>query len=291
MSVRTDRPPVRTSPPPARPGAEARLRTPARIAPSPVTRWTILMLGAVFLGLPLVALFHFTIKGGLEGGITFRHWAELLSGEVDAGGPLWDGISSSLVLAAVTVALMLALLLPTMILVRLRLPRWEKALEFVCLLPLTIPAVAMVVGLAPVYSVVARIFGSGSWTLAFAYVILCLPYAYRALQSNLSAIDVPTLSEAARTLGASWPTVLLRVLLPNLRRGVLAASFISVAVVLGEFTVASLLSRTNLQTAIVLVQKQDPYVAYIVVLLSLALALGLLLVIGRVGAATARSNR
>ena len=39
--------------------------------------------------------------------------------------------------------------------------------------------------------------------LCFAYVVLVLPYAYRALDAGLRAIDVRTLSEAARSLGAT----------------------------------------------------------------------------------------
>jgi len=110
-----------------------------------------------------------------------------------------------------------------------------------------------------------------------------LPYAYRAIQSNLDAVDVITLSEAGRTLSANWGRVLWHVLLPNLKRGVLAASFISVAVVLGEFTIASLLNRVNLQTALLQVGQSDPYVAIIFALLALLLAFVLLLSIGRIG--------
>ena len=148
----------------------------------------------------------------------------------------------------------------------------------------------LVVGLAPVYSVVARMFGSGVWTLAFAYGIIVLPFAYRAVQSNLDALDVATLTEAARSLGAPWPIVIIRVLLPNLRRGLLAAAFISIAVVLGEFTIASLLNRQNLQTALVVVSKDDPYIAVVLALLALLLAFVLLLVIGRIGRGRTRKE-
>jgi putative spermidine/putrescine transport system permease protein len=75
--------------------------------------------------------------------------------------------------------------------------------------------------------------------------------------------------------------VLVKILLPNLRRGVLAASFISVAVVLGEFTIASLLNRVNLQTALLQISQSDPYVAVIFAVLALVLVFALLLLIGR----------
>lgn len=258
-------------------------------APRPLARWTILgLIGAVF-AVPIIAMVEFTLRRGLEGGYDVSRWITVLTFDL---GPeyrvLGQAIVNSLVLAAVTVALMLVLLVPTMIVVHLKLPRLRRVLEFVCLLPISIPAIVLVVGLAPVYGVIARAAGSGVWTLAFAYGVLVLPFAYRAVQSNLDAIDVATLTEAARSLGAGWPTVIARVLLPNLRTGLLAGAFISVAVVLGEFTIASLLNRQNLQTALVIVQKDDPFIAVIVTLLSLLVAVLLLLVIGRLGHGTTR---
>ena len=189
-------------------------------------------------------------------------------------------------------ALMLVLLVPTMVWVQLRLPKLSRVVEFVCLLPLTIPAIVLVVGLAPVYRGVWGLLGESPNTLTFVYVVLVLPFAYRALQANLDAIDTRTLAEAARSLGASWGRVLLRVIAPNVRRGLMMAGLISVAVVLGEFTIASLLNRQNLQTALVVVSKIDPFVAVIMSLLSLALVFVLLLVIDRVGRLlTVRSGR
>lgn len=257
--------------------------------PGPLARWGILgVIGAVF-AVPIIAMVEFTLRRGLEGGYDLSRWITVLTFDL---GPeyrvLGQAIVNSLMLAAVTVALMLVLLVPTMVLVHLKLPRWRRVLEFVCLLPISIPAIVLVVGLAPVYSVISRAAGSGVWTLAFAYGVLVLPFAYRAVQSNLDAIDVATLTEAARSLGAGWPTVIARVLLPNLRPGLLAGAFIAVAVVLGEFTIASLLNRQNLQTALVIVQKDDPFIAVIVTLLSLLVAVLLLLVIGRLGRGTTR---
>ena len=133
----------------------------------------------------------------------------------------------------------------------------RRTVEFVCLLPLTIPAIVLVVGLAPVYAWVTYFLGESSVWLCFAYVVLVLPYAYRALDAGLRAIDVKTLAEAARSLGASWFTVMWRVILPNIRTAVLLASFLSVALVLGEFTIASLLNRDNLQVAINLLGKRN----------------------------------
>ena len=260
--------------------------------PSRVARWVIVgVIGLLFL-VPIAAMVEFTLRRGLDGGYDFNRWATVFGGGLTAEyKPVFTGLGNSVVLALVTVLIMLVLLVPTMVLVRIRFPHLQRVLEFVCLIPITIPAIVLVVGLAPVYSVVARIFGSGVWPLAFAYGVIVLPYAYRSIQANLTAVDVVTLSEAARSLGAGWPTILFRVVVPNIRRGLLAASFISVAVVLGEYTIAALLNRVNLQTALVIVSKADPFVAIIFALLALVFAFVLLIVIGFIGGGAPGSRR
>lgn len=257
------------------------------LAPHPATRWVI---GIVIVGLfaiPILSMAEYTLRD-LDGH-SLAHWAALFDPANAAKyRPIWIGLGNSLVLAIVTVAIVLLLLAPTMVLVTLRFPVLQRPFEFLMLLPITIPAIVLVVGLAPVYLVIGRTFGTGVWTLAFAYGITVLPFAYRSIQASMDATDVRTLAEAARSLGASWPAVLLRVLAPNLRQGLIAASLISVAVVMGEFTIASLLNRQNLQTALVVVGKQDPYVSVILSLLALVFAFVLLLVIGRAGRRSTR---
>lgn len=261
------------------------------LEPSRPTRWVILGVVGILMAIPLLALLEFSFRAGFSGGYTPEHWLGLFSPEnARPYRPLFQGIGNSFLLAGVAVAVVTLLLLPTMILVHLAVPRLSRVLEFVCIIPITVPAIVLVVGLAPVYSVIATIVGSAPWTLGLAYGVLVLPYAYRAIQANLEAVPVVTLSEAARTLGASWVVTVTRVILPNLRRGVLAATFITVAVVLGEYTIASLLNRTNLQTAVLLISKSDPYASAIVALLSLVFAFALLLVIGRVGSVGIRST-
>lgn len=254
------------------------------LAPSRVTRWIILGVVAVVFAIPLLSLLEFSLRDGFTGTYTLDHWIGLFDPEnARPYRQLFQAIGNSFVLAAVTVGIVLIVLLPTMLLVHMSFPKLRRVLEFICIIPITVPAIVLVVGLAPVYSIVVKIFGSGTWTLAFAYGILVLPYAYRAIQSNLDGVPVVTLSEAARSLGAGWPTVVWSVLLPNLRRGVLAAAFITVAVVLGEFTLASLLNRRNLQTAILQISSSDPWISAILALIALAFAFLLLLLIGRLG--------
>lgn len=262
----------------------------ATLAPSPLGGRVILAGVGLIFAIPIISMLEFTLRGA-DGGHSVEHWLALFDPRnAKSYAPIWVGLGNSLVLSIGTVAIVLLLLAPTMVLIALRFPKLRRPFEFLCLLPLSIPAIVLVVGLAPVYLVIGRTIGTGIWPLSLAYGVTVLPYAYRSIQASIDAVDIGTLAEAARSLGAGWGTVLLRVLGPNLRTGILAACLLSVAVVLGEFTIASLLNRQNLQTALVVVNKQDPYVAVILSLLALAFAFVLLLVIDR-GAVARRGIR
>lgn len=255
-----------------------------RLGPALATRWIIGILVGLFFAIPLASTFLFTLRDNATGGLTLAHWTGLFDPtKASTLMPIWTGLGNSLILAVVTVAIVLLVLAPTMVLVNLRFPRLRPLFEFVVLLPISIPAIVLVVGLAPIYLQIGRTLGTGAWTLAFAYGITVLPFAYRSIQASMDAVDMKTLSEAARSLGAGWPTILLRVLAPNLRPGLLAASLISVAVVLGEFTIASLLNRQVFQTGIFVVSKIDGFASAMFTLLALLFAFLLLLIIGRAG--------
>jgi putative spermidine/putrescine transport system permease protein len=266
----------------------ARTRRAARLR---AFRAVVVTLLAVFFLLPLAAMAEFTTRGP-NGTRTLDTWRTVADvGLIRADYPeLWAGVKASAALVVLTVALMLLVLVPTMTWVRLRLPRMTRAVEFACLLPLTIPAIVLVVGLAPVYAWVTYFLGESSALLFFAYTVLVLPYCYRALDAGLSSIDVRTLSEAARSLGASWPRVMVRVVLPNIRSAVLSASFLAVALVLGEFTIASLLNRDNLQVGINLLGKRDAQMSVAVSLAALVLAFVLLMVLSLAGGRRRRSR-
>jgi putative spermidine/putrescine transport system permease protein len=255
-----------------------------RIRRQRVLRWGVLVVLGVFFLLPLGAMVEFSTRDSQTWPLLVN-WPKLS----DTYPDLAEGVVASLEQAALTALLMLALLVPTAIWVRLRLPRMRRLIEFLCLLPLTIPAIVLVVGLAPVYAWVVYFLGGSSLTLVFAYAILVLPYAYRAIDAGLAAIDVKTLAEAARSLGGGWTTVIVRVVLPNIRSAVLSAAFLSVALVLGEYTIASLLNRTNLQVSIALLGKSSATMSVAVSLTALLLAFVLLLLLSLVGDRRRRS--
>ena len=240
-------------------------------------RWLILFCFAVYFFGPLLSMLDFSTKTN-TGGRTLEAWRALVTND-----QVFAAIGQSLLLCLTTVVLMLVLLLPTMIWVRLRLPKLNRAIEFLCLLPLTIPALVIVVGINGVYAWVNYFFGYSPVVLTFAYVVLVLPYAYRSLDSALAALDITTLAEAARSLGAGWVTVIVRVIVPNLGAGILSAAFISVALVLGEYTFASLLNYQTLPVVIALFGKSDAHISVAASLGTIVFASALLLLLSFAG--------
>ncbi len=113
--------------------------------------------------------------------------------------------------------------------------------------------------------------------------MLALPFAYRSLDTGLRAIDVRTLVEAARNLGASWPYVLFRVILPNLRSAVASAGFLSLALVMGEYTIAALMGYRTFPVWIVTISGNDGQLSVALSVLSLGLIWLLLLTLSGAG--------
>ncbi|MBO0868427.1 MAG: ABC transporter permease subunit [Micromonosporaceae bacterium] len=239
-------------------------------------RWSILVVVGIYLLLPILAMVEFSTRGA-GSSRTLAAWRA-----IGTDADLVSAITVSVELALLTVAGTLLLLVPTMTWVQLRVPRMRRLVEFICLLPLTIPAIVIVVGIAPIYAWVNYLLGDSPLTLTFVYIVLVLPYAYRAIAAGLSGVDIVTLAEAARSLGASWRQVLLRIVIPNIRGGIISAAVISVALVLGEFTIASLLNFNTLQVVINLLGKRDAAVSVAVSVAALVFAFLLLLVLAQV---------
>ena len=215
-------------------------------------RYVVFTLFGLFVVSPLLALLRFSLEGSKLGTWSLAAWKQIVS---YPGLP--GAVALTLELAVISSIVMVVLLVPTMIWIKLRVQWFSRTFEFLCLLPLTIPAIALVVGLGPVYNRIQH-YSLSALQLFWVYVVLALPYAYRALSSGLDAIDSVTLAEAARSLGASWFTVMVRVIAPNMWQAILNALLLTGALVLGEFTIAYLLLYNTLQPTLYSISRNTP---------------------------------
>lgn len=240
--------------------------------------WLWFALGVFYFLLPLYATLQFSLKAR-------RGALSLLAYENVLGDPRFlHTFTFSLEMALISIVVSILLIVPTAYWVHLRLPRLRPVVELVTLMPFVIPAVVLVFGLIRTYSRPPFALVSSPALLVAGYVVLSLPYMYRAVDTGLRSMDVRSLTEAAQSLGAGWLTILLRVILPNLRAALLSGAFLTVAIVIGEFTLASLLSWPAFGPYMALLGQDRAYEPAALAIMSFALtwvAMGLIYLLGR----------
>jgi putative spermidine/putrescine transport system permease protein len=216
-----------------------------------VWRLVVMLLAGVYFLLPLYAGLKFSLQND-AGHFSFTSVKVI---------PSAQGFSAafflSMKLALVTVVLAMVLMVPTSIYVHLRLPRVRRIVEFITILPIVIPPIILIQGVLGAFPGWAK---ASPYLLSFVYVILAMPFVYRSLDAGLSAIDLKTLVEASRSLGGSWVQTLRRVVMPNLRPSLLSAMVLTLALVLGEYTMASLDLWETIPVWIVNFQQTDGHV-------------------------------
>jgi len=195
-------------------------------------QYFLIVIGILFFALPIYASTVFAFQTN-DGGYTLEPLR--LAAENEA---LVQSLVLTLKIAIGTVLLTLLLIIPTVAFIHLVIPKSRGWIEFLTLTPLVIPPIVQGVGY--LYSMPTQLKAT-PYALVFAYVILALPFSYRAIDAAFASIDVRTLYDASTSLGASFITVTRKILIPNVLAGILSAVFLTIALVLGEFAYASLL--------------------------------------------------
>jgi putative spermidine/putrescine transport system permease protein len=224
-----------------------------------------LALAAAYFLIPLVATLLFSLNDQQTGKCCSVGSYGTIVHDPQFGKTLW----LSLKLALETIAISLVLFVPTVYWVHLKLPRLRPVIASLALLPFVVPPIVLVVGLLDVYRGWSpHWFYSTPQFLVAAYVVLAFPYVYFALDAGFRAIDVHTLTEASQNLGASWRTTLGRVIIPNIRTAALSGALLTLAIVMGEFTIASLSAFHTFPTYIQYVNQTKAYPAAALTLIS-----------------------
>lgn len=230
--------------------------------------WLWLCLGLVYFFLPLLATFLFSLRGkkGVLGFTAYQH--------VFADPQFLKTFGFSLEMAALTVVVGLALIVPTAIWIQLKVPKAKLLIEILALMPFVIPPIILAFGLIRSYAKPPFALVSSPALLVAGYIVISFPYIYRSIDSGLRAMDLRGLTEAAQSLGAGWPSLLFRVVLPNLRTALLSAVFLTFAIVIGELTLAVLLAWPAFGPYMALVGRDLAYEPAALAILSFALTWG-----------------
>jgi putative spermidine/putrescine transport system permease protein len=123
-------------------------------------------------------------------------------------------------------------------------PGWCRWLESLVMLPLSVPGIAISIGLIQAFSAVR-----GQWWIILAgHVLYTLPFMVRLVINTLRSSNLGLLEACAGTLGATFLQRFWMVALPNLRKTILTGLLIVFAISWGEFNVSYLLNTPIHQT-------------------------------------------
>lgn len=201
-----------------------------------VWAWFFLFIGIFYFFMPLISTLEFSLRA-IKGRYSFEAYRWAFSDPA-----FYQNFGFSLMWAVITIVVSMLLVIPTAYWVHLKLPQLRPVVEFITLMPFVVPAVVLTFGLIRLYGGPPLTLTTTPVLLIGGYVVLSFPYMYRAVDTGLRAIDIRTLTEAAQSLGAGWGTIISQVIFPNLRVAILSGVFLAFAIVMGEFTFASLLS-------------------------------------------------
>jgi len=191
-------------------------------------------------------------RAAVSYGLTTDYYAELFVNRLGSlfYVPPFEALANSLIYAAVTVVLSLALGFPVASALA-RPGRLERLLDPFLMLPLGASAVTLGLGFIITFNK-PLLTGHGSLITSpllvpLAHTIIALPFVIRSLQPALASIP-DRLRQAAASLGASPRRVWFTVDWPIVARATLAAAIFAFTVSLGEFGATSLVSRPEYPT-------------------------------------------
>jgi putative spermidine/putrescine transport system permease protein len=263
----------------------ARVKAASTIATARKTRfwaWVVYVLSALYFLVPLGATFYWSLRAE-KGVLGFEAYRRLF-----ADTNFMPSFSQSIVNAIAAILISLVMVVPTAYWVTLRLPKMRPVIEFITMLPFVIPAVVLVLGLIRLYSrpplLWTATYDSSRILLVCVYAALSFPYMFRAVDNGLRAMDVKALTEAAQSLGAGWPTILFRVIFPNLRVSLLSGALLTFAIVIGELTIALFMAQRTLGPYMANLTRSKVYEPSAMAIVAFAItwaAMGIIQLVGR----------
>lgn len=219
--------------------------------------WIWAAIGALYFFVPMYGTFDFSLRM-IKGQISLEAYRIVLSDPAFRDATLF-----SIEMATITILASILLIVPTTYWIHLRMPKLRPVVELITLLPFIVPTIVLVFGLIRTYGRPPfSLTNTGATTnilLVAGYMVLSMPYMYRAVDVGLRSIDIHTLTEASLSLGSNWFDVIVRVIVPNLRVAILSGALITFATVMGELVLADFLVRPALGPYMVQIGKDRIY--------------------------------
>lgn len=230
------------------PGARRRERT--RAPGKGWARWPLLALVGLYLALPIVATVLYSLatvwrNTAFPDGLTGRWWAETLSDP-----RLVDALLRSLLVAVLAVGIIAVVTLPPLYFSYVRNPRLRIVMQVAALLPFALPFVVLAYGIKSLAGLteLTTHFEASKQLLVLGHVALAFPFFLWPVDAAMAAAGVRRLHEAATASGARPLTTLVRVVVPNIKTGLVSGALLAFATSFGEYSIAQVITGSSYET-------------------------------------------
>ena len=196
--------------------------------------WVLLIV--LYAPLVFIAIFSFTeskVLGSWKGFST-KLYQNLLTGDMQGSSSLLDAVKNTLLIAVV--AATFATILGTIAAIGIHnmRGRTRKAVTFLNNIPMINPDIITGVSLFLLF--VFLHFSQGYLTVILAHITFCTPYVVLSVMPKLQQMN-PNIYEAALDLGATPQVALRKVLVPQLRPGMVSGFILAFTMSLDDFAV------------------------------------------------------
>ena len=113
----------------------------------------------------------------------------------------------------------------------------RNVIEQVNELPIMNPEIVTAIGLLMFFSAVLPKNGLGFTTLLLAHIMFCIPYVILSIMPKLRTLN-PNLAEAAMDLGATPWQALTKVIVPQIRPGIVSGALIAFTMSFDDFVIS-----------------------------------------------------
>lgn len=208
----------------------------------------IILLAMVYLLVPLLATLLYSIAGNWQATLLPESWTLHWFGDLFRDIRFLNALGRTLYVCLISVVVSVLVMLPTIFVVTMYFPKWERWLNLIALIPYAIPGVVAAVGLIKLYSSGPLAISGTIWILIAAYFVAILPYMYQGIRNSIRTVNALELMEAAELLGVSKMVAFRRIIVPNIMPGILVSTLLSISVLFGEFVLTNLLIGGQFET-------------------------------------------
>ncbi len=195
-----------------------------------------ILLVILYAPLVFIAVFSFTEARALGNwtGFSTHLYQSLFTGGMQGGSGLMKAVENTLVIAIISAAV--ATLLGTIAAIGIHnlKGRKKQAIMFMNNIPMINPDI--IIGVSLFLLFVFLHIGQGMLTVILAHISFCTPYVVLSVLPKLSQMN-PNIYEAALDLGATPHQALWKVMVPQLRPGMLSGFILAFTMSLDDFAV------------------------------------------------------